>query len=130
MFENIIKTPLYALIASLINVLLYNIPLFELVYNTIELKTFNGVLLMASFIITAILLNFLLFYIAIYVFRIFGKWLLILFFIINSLCLYFINNYGVLIDSAMIGNIINTNYDEASSFFSLSIFLYFVDRTC
>ncbi|MBT2161287.1 phosphoethanolamine--lipid A transferase EptA [Zobellia barbeyronii] len=126
MFKKKIETPFYALIASFINVVLYNIPLFKLGYNNIELSTFNGVLLITSLVITAIVSNFFIFYIAVYLLRHVGKWLLILFFIINSLCVYFIVNYGVLIDRSMIGNILNTNYDEASSFISFTLLSYLI----
>ncbi len=126
MFKRKLKTPFYALISSFINVVFYNIPLFKLIYNNIELGTFNGMLLISSIVITAIVSNFFIFYIVIYLLRRVGKWLLILFFIINSLCVYFIINYGVLIDSTMIGNILNTNYEEASNFLSFTLLIYLI----
>ena len=126
MFKKKVKLPLYTLIVSFINVILYNIPLFKFVFNNIELSTFNGLLLITSFVITAIILNFFVFYLGIYLLRIVGKWLLIVFFNINAICIYFINNYGVMIDPSMIGNILNTNYDESSSFLSFSLILYII----
>jgi lipid A ethanolaminephosphotransferase len=53
-----------------------------------------------------------------------GKILLVLFFIINSIAVYFINTYSVIIDESMIGNILNTNYEESSSFFSIKLIVY------
>ena len=47
-------------------------------------------------------------------------------FIINSIAVYFINTYSVIIDESMIGNILNTNYEESSSFFSYKLILYLV----
>jgi len=126
MFKKKIKTPFYALIVSLINVIFYNIPLFKFVYNNIEMSTFNGVLLMISFVITAIILNLFVFYMGIYLLKIVGKWLLVILFNTSALCVYFVNNYGVLIDRSMIGNILNTSYGEASSFLSFSLILYVI----
>lgn len=118
--------PFYALIVSVINVLLYNIPLLKFVYSNIEEYTINGLLLIISFVITAIIVNLFVFYIGLYLFRNVGKWLLVIFFNLNALCIYFINNYGVLIDRTMIGNILNTDYDEATGFFSFSLILYVI----
>lgn len=55
-----------------------------------------------------------------------GKIFTALFFLINSVAVYFINSYSVIIDESMIGNILNTNIDESSSFFSFKLILYFV----
>lgn len=124
MFRRTIKIPFYAFIVSLINVLLYNIPLFKFVYTNIEAYTLNGLWLIFSFVTIAIFANLFVFYIGLYIFRNFGKWLIVIFFNLNALCIYFINNYGVLIDRTMIGNILNTDYDEATSYFSFSLILY------
>ncbi|WP_262496933.1 phosphoethanolamine transferase domain-containing protein [Pedobacter lusitanus] len=64
-----------------------------------------------------LVLNSLLFYLILFLSRFAGKSLLVLFFIINSIAVYFINTYSVIIDESMIGNIFNTNYQESSSFF-------------
>jgi len=124
MFKTKVKQLYYVLIVSLINVALYNIPLFKYVYEDDVLDAFNRFLLMISFIVTAIVLNFFIFNILLYLLRIVGKWIIALFFILNALSIYFINNYGVMIDISMIGNVFNTNYEEASSFFSFSLILY------
>lgn len=124
MFPKKIKLPYYALLVSLINVLLYNLPFFSFVYHDIDRATFNGVMLITSLVVVSVALNAFIFYLGLYLLRILGKWILVLFFTLNALCVYFINTYGVMIDITMIGNVLNTNYDEATSFLSLSLFLY------
>ncbi|ULT25346.1 phosphoethanolamine transferase domain-containing protein [Sphingobacterium sp. E70] len=52
--------------------------------------------------------------------------MLIFFFIGSSIAVYFINTYSVIIDETMVGNILNTNYSESSSFFSIKLILYVV----
>ena len=47
-------------------------------------------------------------------------------FIISSLAIYFIVTYNVILDGSMIGNVFNTDYDEAMSFFSFKMVLYVV----
>jgi lipid A ethanolaminephosphotransferase len=65
---------------------------------------------------------YLIFFLSLYV----GKVLLIIFFIFNAIAVYFINTYAVIIDESMIGNVLNTNYEEASSFFSFKLILYII----
>ena len=126
MFKRKIKLPYYVLIVSVVNVLLYNLPFFAFVRNNIELNTFNGALLLSSLVLTAILLNLFLFYIGLYLLRKVGKWLLVLFFNFNAICVYFITNLGTMMDRSMMGNVMQTNYEEASSFLSFSLVLYLI----
>ena len=81
-------------------------------------------MLVTSLTLAAIVLNALVFYIGLFLLRSIGKWILILFFIINAIALYFINTYGVIIDRTMIGNILNTNLEESSSYFSATLIGY------
>ena len=53
-----------------------------------------------------------------------GKFLLILFFILNAVALYFVNTYSIIVDESMMGNLFNTNFEESSSFFSLKLLVY------
>ena len=70
--------------------------------------------------------NAFVFYLIFFISRFVGKFLLVLFFLINSVAVYFINTYSVIIDESMIGNILNTNYEESSSFFSFKLVLYVI----
>ncbi|NNE31552.1 MAG: DUF1705 domain-containing protein, partial [Winogradskyella sp.] len=126
MFKKNFSTPYFSLIASVINVVLFNIPLFTFVLYNTPINSFNGALLIISFVIVAILLNLFVFYIGMYLLKNIGKWILYIFFHINALCVYFVTSYGALIDRSMIGNVFNTNYDEASSFLSFSLILYVI----
>ncbi len=121
-----IKLSYFALILSFINLVLYQYPFYKFVYNNIDVESLNGILLLVSLTISAIFLNALVFYIGLYLLRIVGKWLLVLFFNTSAIAVYFINTYGVIIDRTMIGNILNTNYEEASSFLSFGLFVYII----
>ncbi len=114
----------YVLIISFVNLVLYQYPFFKYVISNVEVASVNGVFFLVSLIVLAIVLNAFVFYIGLYLLRSVAKLILALFFILNALCVYFINNYGVLIDKSMIGNVLNTNYDEASSFYSFGLVLY------
>lgn len=125
MLKSNIKTHYFALVVSCINFLLYHYPFFKFVVNNSDYKSFSGILLIVSLAILLVILNALMYYIVLSINTLLGKFLLILTFIINAVAVYFINTYSVIIDKTMIGNILNTNYEESSSFFSLNLLLYF-----
>tara|TARA_B100000809_G_C15119988_1_gene523952 strand:- start:284 stop:1807 length:1524 start_codon:yes stop_codon:yes gene_type:complete len=126
MLKNKIKLSYFVLIISFINIFLYHIPLLEFAINNLNYKSLDGVVTLLNLVVFALFLNALILYILLYISQYVGKTLLVLFALINSVSVYFINTYGVIIDKTMIGNILNTNLDESSSFFSLNIVLYLV----
>jgi len=124
MLKRDLKLRDFSLLISFLNFLLFHFPFFRFVVNNVDYKTFNGFSIIISLIILMLVANFFTFYLILFLSRIGGKVLLVLFFIINSIAIYFINTYSVIIDESMIGNILNTNYEESSSFFSFKLILY------
>ncbi len=124
MFKQKIKLSSYAAIVSIINLILYHFAFYKFIFKNIDTQSFNGIVLILSLTVTAFVLNALVFYIGLFLLRVVGKWLLVLFFNINAIAIYFINTYGIIIDKSMIGNVINTNYEESISFFSLTLVVY------
>lgn len=124
--KNKLRLTHFALLMSLINFLLFHFPFYNFVFNNVAYKSISGITVIVSLVIAMLVLNALVFYLVFFLSRYVGKFLLILFFLINSIAVYFINTYGVIIDESMIGNILNTKYEEASSFFSLKLIVYFL----
>lgn len=124
--KNNIQVNYFVLIISFLNFLLFHYPFFTYVFNNVDYKSLNGVALIISLIILMWVVNAFVFYLIFCLSRIAGKTLLVLFFIGNAVAVYFINTYGVIIDETMIGNVLNTDYAEASSFFSFKLILYIV----
>ena len=122
--KNNIKLTHFVLIMSALNFLFFHLPFFTFVFNNVDYKSGNGSLLIVSLIILMLVLNAFVFYLLFSLSRYVGKFLLVLFFIINSIAVYFVNTYSVIIDESMIGNVLNTQYSEARSFFSLKLVLY------
>ena len=108
---------------SLVNSLLFHFPFFNHVVNNIE-AGFNGIVIAVSLSVILFTINFLLFTFLLYLGRTIGKILLSVIFILNAFSLYFINTFHVILDDTMMGNVWNTQYSEASGFFSLSMILY------
>ena len=98
-------------------------PFFRLVLGNIE-GGFNGVLITGGLGVLMFALNFLVYYLVLFLGRFVGKCILAFTFIGNAISLYFINTYQVLITDKMMGNVFNTRYSEASGSFSWSAVWY------
>lgn len=108
---------------SVFTMIAFHIPFFRLVLNNIE-GGFNGILITGSLGIIMLVLNFFIYYLLLFAGRIVGKVILAMTFIGNAITLYFINTYEVLVTDQMMGNVFNTQFSEASGFFSFAFTLY------
>lgn len=112
-----------SLILSIFTSVTFHIPFFKLVLERIE-GGFNGILITGGLAIIMLALNYFFYYLLLYSGRFIGKCIVAFSFIADAVSLYFINTYEVLITDKMMGNVFNTQYSEASGFFSLSAILY------
>lgn len=126
MLKNNVKITHFVLVMSLLNFLFFHYPFYSFVFHNVDYNSGNGILLICSLLILMLVLNAFVFYLIFFLSRYVGKFLLVLFFIINAIAVYFINTYSVIIDESMIGNVLNTKYEEASSFFSLKLIAYII----
>ncbi|MBF8457803.1 phosphoethanolamine--lipid A transferase EptA [Kaistella sp. G5-32] len=126
MLKNDIKITHFVLIMSALLFLLFHYPFFKFVFNNVDYKSFTGVFIIVSLVISMLVANAFVLFLFFFLSRFVGKFLLVLFFIINAVAVYFVNTYSVIIDESMIGNVLNTNYSESSSFFSVKLVLYLV----
>lgn len=108
---------------SVFTMIAFHIPFFRLVLNNIE-GGFNGILITGGLGIIMLVLNFFIYYLLLFAGRIVGKVILVMTFIGNAVTLYFINTYEVLVTDQMMGNVFNTQFSEASGFFSFAFILY------
>ena len=114
----------FVLFMSLLNFLCFHLGFYSFVLNDVSYRSLSGISIIVSLIILMLALNFFVFYLIFFLSRRIGKFLLIVFFLLNSMAVYFINTYSVIIDESMIGNVFNTNYEESSSFFSFKMIFY------
>jgi lipid A ethanolaminephosphotransferase len=126
MLKNNIKITHFVALMSLLNFLFFHLPFYTFVCNNSDYKSFSGILLIVSLIILMLVLNAFMFYLIFFLSRFVGKFLLVIFFLISAVAVYFVNTYSVIIDESMIGNILNTKYEESSSFFSFKLVLYLI----
>lgn len=126
MLKNNLKITHFALLMSFLNLVFFHFSFYSFVFQNLDYKSLNGIVIIISLVIIMLVANAFVFHLLFSLSPFVGKPLLITFFIINSVAVYFTNTYGVIIDKSMIGNILNTNYDESSSFFSFRLILYVI----
>lgn len=112
-----------SLILSTFTLIAFHIPFFRHVLSCVE-SGFNGIFITVSLGVLMLALNFFFYYLLLYSGRFVGKCILAFTFIADAVSLYFINAYEVLITDKMMGNVFNTQFSEASGFFSLSAVMY------
>lgn len=110
-------------VLSIFTLVAFHIPFFTHAANNVE-SGFNAFFIMASLVIIMLALNYFFYYLVLWLGRIVGKCILAFSFIADAVTLYFINTYDVIVDASMMGNVFNTQFSEASSFFSLSAVFY------
>ena len=111
------------LLLSIFTTIAFHIPFFTHAAENVEKGT-NGIFILASLAILMLVLNYFIYYLILWLGRGIGRAILAVSFIGDAITLYFINTYDVIIDEFMMGNVFNTQYSEASGFFSLAAVLY------
>jgi len=123
--EKKVRLSLYCLVLSIFTVVAYHLPFFRHAIGCID-PGFNGVMLIVSAALMLLILDFFLYYVLVFLGRFVGKCIVAFTLFGDAVMLYFVNNYEVLVTDEMMGNVINTQYSEASGFFSLAFVLYII----
>lgn len=123
LFKSKAKLSVVCAVLSFFTVAAFHIPFFRHAAANVE-GGFNGVLIIASLALLMAAIDYFLYYLLLWLGRGVGRFLVAFTLIGDSICLYFINTYDVIIDDSMMGNVFNTQFSEASGFFSLAAVLY------
>ena len=122
-FKEKISLSAYCLVLGVYTLAAFHVPFFSHALQHVE-GGFNGVVIIATATVLLLGMDFLLYYLLAWCGRILGKCLIAFTLIGNAIMLYFVNNYDVLVTDEMMGNVLNTQYSEASGFFSFAFVLY------
>ena len=123
LFERKMKLTVMCVILSVFTLVAYHAPFFRLVLENTE-RGANGTFILVGLAVLMLALNFFFYYLVLFACRFVGKCILAFMFVADAASLYFINSYEVLITDKMMGNVFNTQFSEASGYFSLSAVLY------
>lgn len=116
----------FVLIVAFLNFIFFHYPFFGYVFKNLDYSSFGGILTVLSLMILMVVANAFAFYLFCFLFRYISRVFLSVFFVISAIAVYFVNTYSVIVDESMIGNVLNTNYEESSAFFSFKMVLYVV----
>src|SRR5699024_6304820 len=105
--NNNIHIKLFVLVLSVLNFVFFHFTFLRFVFNNIDYTSINGILLVVSLVILMVVENAFAFYLIHILFRMAGKVVLTLTFIISAIAVYFVNTYGIIIDESMISNVFN-----------------------
>lgn len=119
------KLTVCCLVLSIYTLIAYHEPFFSHALKCTE-GGFNAFLIIGGLGVIMLALNFFFYYFLLYSGRFIGKCIVAFTLISDAIMLYFVNTYEVLVTDQMMGNVFNTQYSEASGFFSLSFVLYVV----
>ncbi len=118
-----VRLSTYSLLLAVYTLAAFHVPFFTHAAKCME-GGFNSVMLAGMGIVVLLGLDFLLYYFLVWCFRFVGKCIVSFTLIGDAVMLYFVNDYQVLVTDEMMGNVINTQYSEASGFFSIGFVLY------
>ena len=113
----------YSLVLALFTLVAFHVPFFQRVLQNVE-GGFNGVVIAVTAVLLLLVLDFLLYYVLVWLFRGLGKFLIAFMLFGDAVMLYFVNTYDILVTDEMMGNVFRTQYSEASGFFSFTPILY------
>ncbi len=120
-----LKISTFVLFISLLNVVLYHLPLFTYVSQRAGTEN-NGLALNIVLGLFIFCVNFILFYLLTFLLRRISQWFFIILFNINAVAFYFMHSHSVALTKVMIGNVINTNINEATGLLSVQLLIYWL----
>ncbi len=125
-FTTRIKIPFlsFSFIYSFLILALYNQIWWEKNFQDFNIQTANDLLFFVQFFFILTIIHTII--LSIFCFKYTTKLICTTLLLINSAASYFINNYGIGIDTDMVKNVFNTNTEEAFELFSWDLILHMI----
>ena len=121
-----LATPQLILVAALANAVLYHVPLLAFALGNLDTGSARGLLTLLTLAVLVVAATTLMFGVLALASERLVKPLLMTAAVGNSIALYFVLAYGVVLDKAMMGNVFNTTPAEAGELFHPKLLAYVV----
>ena len=121
-----INSARFIIIATVLNTLLYHYPLYLFSITRLDIFSLNGILTLVTITVLSVMLTSVALITLFFVSPKLVKPVSIIFALVNSVALYFMTTFKVVLDYSMIGNILNTQISEATSYWHPTILVYFL----
>jgi Predicted membrane-associated, metal-dependent hydrolase len=121
LFPKKVSLAVWSLVLAIFTLVAFHGPFFRRVLQNVE-GGWNGAVIFGTALLLLLVLDFLLYYALAWFGRGFGKALIAFTLFGDAVMLYFVKTYDVLVTDEMMGNVLRTQYSEASGFFSFPAF--------
>lgn len=119
-----ISTPTFILVVALGSAVLYHSPLYRFAVTNLDMSSSGGIGTLLTLFVLVFFTNVVILSALAVLFQRLLKPVAMLMAAINAIAVYFIMGYGVVLDKAMMGNVFNTDFAEASAFFHPKLLVY------
>lgn len=116
--------PGFIVAAALANAALYHRPLYSFAVANLDYSSLHGALTLVTLFVLVTFATALILSLLSLVSQRLLKPLCVLAALCNPVALYFVETYGVVLDKSMMGNVFNTNVEEASGLFHPRLLVY------
>jgi lipid A ethanolaminephosphotransferase len=114
----------YIFTLTLFTMLVYNYPLYSFSFAHLDITSIGGILTLISEIVGLFIVTSFLLYLMALISHRFLKLFAIFSAIGNSISLYFMASYQVILNRTMMGNVLQTNFDEAFDLYHPKLLIY------
>jgi lipid A ethanolaminephosphotransferase len=111
-------------VTAVVNALLYHLPLFSFAAGNLDLSSFTGDLTLGTLLVVLLSETVLLFALLALISDRLLKPICMLIAMGNATALYFVLTYHVVLDETMMGNVLNTDFVEASEYLNPTLIVY------
>src|SRR5689334_7238182 len=118
------STTTFIALTAVLNTGLYHFPLFSFATQNLDLTAFSGILTLATVAIAVFLETAVLLILPALLSHRLLKPICMLLAVGNAVALYFLVTYHVVLDATMMGNVLNTDFAEASAFLYPTLAVY------
>jgi lipid A ethanolaminephosphotransferase len=116
----------FIVVAAVLNALLYHLPLFSFAAGKLDLSSFTGDLTLITLLVVLLSETFLLLILLTLISHRLLKPFAMLIALGNAVAVYFVVTYHVVLDETMMGNVLNTDFAEASEYLHSTLIVYVV----
>lgn len=119
-----LRTSTFVLLLCAVNLVIYQIPLYRYAIDQLQLPSLNAIRVLITLTLIIITISVALLSIISILTPFLLKPICIVFALVNSIALYFMMQYNVILDRDMMGNVLNTRSEESTEFLHYKLILF------
>lgn len=125
-FSKEISVSKFIILITLLNMAVYHLPFYQYAISHLNIYSLNGILTFASILIAIFVITVVILFLLAVISIEFMKYFTVVIIFCNAIAVYFILTYNVILDITIMGNVLNTNTEEAISYYDPGILIYVI----